>query len=44
VTEPVQVHSEFGEVEVLDVDEKPHRLGEVWERRPCVLIFVRHFG
>jgi peroxiredoxin len=35
---------EFGDVEVLDVEGRPHRLREAWAARACALIFVRHFG
>lgn len=35
---------EFGNVEVLDVEGRPHRLREAWAARACALIFVRHFG
>jgi peroxiredoxin len=34
----------LGDLEVLDVDGRPHRLGEAWAERPCALVFVRHFG
>ena len=29
---------------VLDRDGAPHRLREWWSDRPCVLLFLRHFG
>ena len=29
---------------VTDTDEKPQRLGDLWENRPVVLVFLRHFG
>jgi hypothetical protein len=35
---------EFGNVEVLDDEGRPHRLREAWAARPCALVFVRHFG
>jgi len=39
-----QASAEFGNVEVLDVEGRPHRLREAWAARSCALIFVRHFG
>jgi peroxiredoxin len=38
------VSAELGNVEVLDVEGRPHRLREAWAERACALIFVRHFG
>jgi peroxiredoxin len=38
------VSAEFGNVEVLDVEGRPHRLREAWAQRACALVFVRHFG
>jgi peroxiredoxin len=35
---------EFGEAEVRDAAGRSLRLREVWAQRPCVLVFVRHFG
>jgi hypothetical protein len=31
-------------VEVMDVDNRPVRLGSLWADRPAVLVWVRHFG
>jgi peroxiredoxin len=39
-----RVSIEFGNVEVLDVEGRPHRLREAWAARACALVFVRHFG
>ncbi|HLY73505.1 MAG TPA: peroxiredoxin-like family protein [Planctomycetota bacterium] len=39
-----RVSTEFGHVEVLDVEGRPHRLREAWAERACALVFVRHFG
>jgi peroxiredoxin len=39
-----RVEVEFGDVEVLDVEGRSHRLREAWAKRACALIFVRHFG
>ena len=30
--------------QVLDVEGKPHRLGDLWKSGPALLLFVRHFG
>jgi hypothetical protein len=29
---------------VLDLDEKPVRLGDLWAGGPAVLVWLRHFG
>jgi hypothetical protein len=39
-----RVSAELGDVEVRDSEGRPHRLRELWANRPCVLVFVRHFG
>lgn len=31
-------------IELRDWQEKPVRLGSLWEERPVVLVFIRHFG
>ena len=31
-------------LELPDANGKPHRLGELWDRRKIVLVFLRHFG
>ena len=31
-------------LDVLDLDEHPVRLGSLWQERPIVLVFIRHFG
>lgn len=38
------VTQELGELVLQDPDGKEVRLGSVWEGRPVVLVFVRHFG
>lgn len=35
---------ELGLVTVLGLDDQPQLLGRLWEARPCVLVFLRHFG
>ena len=32
------------EIEVLDPEGHPHRLGSAWTERTAVLVFIRHFG
>jgi hypothetical protein len=39
-----RVNVEFGNVEVLDAEGRPHRLQEAWAEHACALVFVRHFG
>ena len=34
----------FDDIEVLDENGQPFRLGELWRTRTAVLLFVRHFG
>ncbi|MGI9648230.1 MAG: hypothetical protein ACR2OI_06895 [Acidimicrobiia bacterium] len=29
---------------LIDPDENPHRLGDLWVERPEVVLFLRHFG
>lgn len=31
-------------LEVRTPDDEPVRLGSFWEKRPAVLVFIRHFG
>ena len=35
---------ELGLIEVLDPEGNGVRLGTIWETKPVVLVFVRHFG
>jgi len=34
----------LGTVELEDPAGEHHRLGDYWEDRPVVLVFLRHFG
>jgi len=36
--------SRLGAIELRDWEEKAVRLGSLWEERPVVLVFIRHFG
>jgi hypothetical protein len=38
------VDSALASLTLPDSDGNEHRLGELWERRPAVLLFIRHFG
>ncbi len=29
---------------VQDTEGKPYRLGDSWQNKPVVLVFIRHFG
>jgi hypothetical protein len=31
-------------IELRDWQGVPRRLGELWQHRPVVLVFIRHFG
>ncbi len=31
-------------VTVLDLEDRPQLLGQLWSERPAVLVFLRHFG
>ncbi len=39
-----QVSDALANAEVLDLDGKPHRVGDFWKSHPALLLFVRHFG
>jgi hypothetical protein len=32
------------DIELLDVDGRPVRLGSLWEDGPVVLVWLRHYG
>jgi hypothetical protein len=34
----------LADIELLDVEGSPVRLGSVWEEGPAVLVFLRHYG
>jgi hypothetical protein len=31
-------------IELPDADERPVRLGSLWEAAPAVVVFLRHYG
>jgi len=39
-----EVSSELKNAIVLDPDGNEHRLGDSWQKKPIVLVFIRHFG
>jgi hypothetical protein len=39
-----RVRRELEETEVRDDAGRTLRLGEAWNQRPCIVLFVRHFG
>jgi hypothetical protein len=36
--------SAIADIELLDVDGKPVRLGSLWEEGPAVIVWLRHYG
>ena len=34
----------LGQVELEDARGAPVRVGSIWEERPAILVFLRHFG
>jgi len=40
----MNLNDRLAEIEVLDPDERSHRLGHAWQQQPVVLAFIRHFG
>ena len=34
----------LGDVTALDLEGRVQRLGSLWQERPAVIVFVRHFG
>jgi hypothetical protein len=42
--EVVDVAHALAPVQARDLDGEPVRLGTLWEDRPAVLLFLRHFG
>ena len=35
---------DLASVELQDLQGRPVRLGDTWEERPVVLVFLRHYG
>ena len=35
---------DLADVVVLDLDGEEVRVGSLWEERPAVLVFLRHYG
>ena len=36
--------AKLADTSLIDPDGEPHRLGDLWQERPAVLLFLRHFG
>jgi len=36
--------AKLSEIVLSDADERPVRLGSMWESQPSVIIFLRHYG
>lgn len=34
----------FADIELLDADSKPVRLGDLWRDGPVALVWLRHYG
>jgi hypothetical protein len=40
----MDVAERLAPIELPDADQRPVRLGALWEERPVVLVFLRHYG
>jgi hypothetical protein len=40
----VRIASRLSGIELSDWRGKPEELGRLWQDRPVVLVFIRHFG
>ena len=39
-----RIDAKLADVTLEDADDRPVRLGSLWQDRPAALVFVRHFG
>ena len=39
-----ELPDELSRIQLVDADDKPYTLGELWSERPVVLVHLRHFG
>jgi hypothetical protein len=39
-----KITAELANAEVFDPEGAPHRLGELWQSKAAVLVFLRHFA
>ena len=39
-----ELPNELASITLIDADDKPYPLGELWSERPVVLVHLRHFG
>ena len=40
----MKIDAKLADLTLKDPDERPVRLGSLWQDRPAALVFVRHFG
>lgn len=40
----MSIADKLQDIQVLDPDGQPVRLGDMWQEHPVVLVFIRHFG
>jgi peroxiredoxin len=40
----VRIAARLAGIELKDSDGERWRLGDLWQKRPVVLVFIRHFG
>jgi hypothetical protein len=40
----VRIATRLAGIELEDPDGSRHRLGDLWQKQPIVLVFIRHFG
>jgi cytochrome oxidase Cu insertion factor (SCO1/SenC/PrrC family) len=40
----MRLSTRLSEIELRDSEGEPTRLGSLWQERPVVLVFIRHFG
>ncbi|MFH2005339.1 MAG: hypothetical protein ABI333_02015 [bacterium] len=40
----MSIAEKLSDIEVLDLEGKPIKLGTVWQGRTTVLVFIRHYG
>jgi len=40
----MRIATRLAGIELEDADGAPQRLGDLWLKRPIVLVFIRHFG
>jgi prostamide/prostaglandin F2alpha synthase len=43
-TRPPADSSDLADIELVDLEGNPTRLGDVWSENPAVVVFLRHYG